>query len=119
MLQLCHGRDGGGVRSVRVEHDGDAHRAEEGLAHGGEEPLAGGHVGAADEDRRVAKVFRTSGKDRAVHEIPDGIFRDAPIAHHLVGASVVGDNAVEDAGVGRAVQLQKQFAHGGNRGGRR
>ena len=101
------GGDGRRVRPVRVEHDRHAHRAEERLAHGGEQPLAGGHVGAADEDRGVVQVLRTAREDRAVHEIADRVFGHAAVAHDLVGAAVVGDDAVEDAGVRRGVELQE------------
>ena len=58
LLQLDDRGDGGGVRAVRVEHHRDAHRAEERLFHDLEQPLAGGHVGAADEDRGVVQVLR-------------------------------------------------------------
>ena len=30
----------------------------------------------------------------------------------LVGATVIGDNAIEDAGMGRGVELKEKFAHG-------
>ena len=36
-----------------------------------EQPLAGGHVGAADEDGGVVQVLRPAREDRAVHEVAD------------------------------------------------
>ena len=68
-------------------------------------PLARGHVGAADEDRGVVQVLRTARENRAVHEVADVLFRDAAAAHDFVGAAVVGDDAIEHAGVGRGVEL--------------
>ena len=37
---------------------------------------------------------------------------DAAVAHDLVRAAVERDDAVEDARVRRAVELEEQFAHG-------
>ena len=112
LLQLGDRGDGRGVRSVRVEHHRDAHRTEERLAHGREQPLAGGHVGAADEDRGVVQILRAAREDRAVHEVADRVLGDAAVAHDFVGAAVVGDDAVEDAGMRRGVELEEEFAHG-------
>ena len=71
LLQL---RDRGGrrrVRSVRVEHHRHAQRAEERLPHGRQQLLTHGHVGPADEDRRVAEILGAAREHRAVHEIAD------------------------------------------------
>ena len=75
------------------------------LAHGREQPFAGRHVGAADEDRGVVQVFGSAREDGAVHEIADRVFGDAAVAHDLVGAAVEGDDAIEDAGVGETCRV--------------
>ena len=69
-----------------------------GLLHGREQPLAGGHVGAADEDRGVVQVLRAAREDRAVHEIADGGLGHAAVAHDAVGAAVVGDDRSKTLG---------------------
>ena len=66
--QLRDCSPGGRVRPVWVEHHRHPHRAEERLRDRGEQSLAGGHVGAADEDRGVVEIFRPAGEDGAVHE---------------------------------------------------
>ena len=99
------------VRSVRIEHDRNPHWTEERLAYCREQPLSGRHIRSADEDCGVVKVFRTAREDRAVHEIADGLLGDAAVAQDFVGAGVERDNAIEDAGVRRAVELQEDFAH--------
>ena len=64
-----------------------------------------GHVGAADEDRGVVQVLGSAREDRAVHQVADVLFRDAAAAHDFVGAAVVGDDAIEDAGDRRRIEL--------------
>ena len=75
------------------------------VAHRVQQPLAGGHVGAADEDGGVVQILRSAREDRAVHEIADRVFGHAAVAHDLVRAAVVRDHAVEDARVRRGVEL--------------
>ncbi len=59
----------------------------------------------------LREVFRRSREDAAVHEIADGLDRDAAIAHDLVGAGIKRDDAVEHAGVLGGVELEKELAH--------
>ena len=46
-----------------------------------------------------------------MHEIADGIFRDAAIGHHIVGAAIARHDAIEDAGMRRTIELDKELLH--------
>jgi len=56
-------------------------------------------------DRGIAKVLWSPREDRAMHEIADGFGRHATVAHDFVGTAIVGDDAIEDAGMRRSVEL--------------
>ena len=104
-------RNGRRVRAVRVEHDRHAHGTEERFLHFGEHALTHGHVGAADEDRRVVQILRPAREDRAVDEIAHRVFSDAAIRHHVVGTAIARDDAIEDAGMRRAIELNEELLH--------
>ena len=70
-------------------------------------PFPGRHLGAADENCRVVQVFGAAREDGAVNEIANRVFGDAAVAHHLVCAAVKRDDAIEDAGPGRRIELEK------------
>ena len=104
-----HGGGRGGVRAVRVEHHRDAHRAEKALARFGEQLLAGGDIGAADEDGRVFQIGRAAREHRAVHEVADGVGLYVAVAQQLVRAGIDRDHGVEDAGLRIGVETEKDF----------
>jgi hypothetical protein len=47
-----------------------------------------------------------------VHEIADVVDSHAAVAHDLIRAGVEGHDTVEDAGMGRRIELEEQFLHG-------
>ena len=62
---------------------------------------------------KIAVRFRSFGaarEDGAVDEVAHLLRLDAAVAEHLVGAGVDGDDAVEDAGVRIAVELDEDGA---------
>src|SRR4030095_6609731 len=50
-------------------------------------------------------------EDRAVNEIAHRVFSDAAIRHHVVGTAIARDDAVEDAGMRRAIELNEELLH--------
>src|SRR5881628_3130740 len=101
----------GGVRPVRVEHRRHREGLEHRLRRRGEQLLAHRDVRAADEDGGVLQVLGTAREDAAVDQVADVGLDDAAVAHHLVGAAVVGHHPVEHARQPGAVELQQQLTH--------
>ena len=75
------------------------------LEHG----FAGGHVAAADEDRGILLLLRPARVDRSVDEGADVFRRHAAIADDVIGAAVIADDRVEDAGAGSVSNRNKSF----------
>src|SRR5207253_10532867 len=73
--------------------------------------LAHGDVRAADEDSGVLQVLGTAREDAAADQVADLGLDDAAVAHHLVGAAVVGHDPVEHARQPGAVELKQQLTH--------
>src|SRR5689334_5905968 len=111
LRELCDGCDGGGVRAVGVEHNRHAKRPEERLLDRGQQPLTGGHVITADENRGVMKIFGTTSEHCTMHEVADGVRGDATVAHDLVRTGVIGDDAIEHARRSRAVEVKQELSH--------
>ena len=59
----------------------------------------------------VVEILRPAREDRAVHQIAHGVFGDAAVAHDVIGAAIARDNAIEHAGMNRAVELNEELAH--------
>jgi hypothetical protein len=100
-----------GVRSVGVEHDGDAERVEHGVLRHGQQLLAGRHVGAADPDGGVGQVFRSAGEDASVDQVADVTLGHPAVTHDRVRTGVVGHDLVEHARQPGAVELKQELAH--------
>ena len=94
-----HGGGRGRVRAVGVEHhrDAQAELREHVLPHFREHSFAGGHVGAADEDRRAVQILRPAREDAAVDQRHHVLRRDAAVAEHVLRAGVDGHDAIEHA----------------------
>ena len=97
--QSRHGRRGGRVGSVGIEHHRHAQGPEERFGDRAQQTLADRHVGATHEDGGVVQILGPSREDGAVDQIPHGIFRDAGVTHHLIGAAIEADHAIEHAGM--------------------
>ena len=59
---------------------------------------------------RCVQVLRPAREDGAVDHVADLLRLDAAVAEHLVGTGIDGHDAVEDAGVRVAVELDEDFA---------
>jgi hypothetical protein len=53
------------------------------------------------------EIAGAAGEDGPVYEVTDVVFGDAAVAQDLVRAAVACDDAIEDAGVPRGVELEK------------
>ena len=106
---LKHRGGRGRVRAVGIEHHRDAHRAEEAFARFGEQLLAGGDVGAADEDRRVFQIGRSAREHRAVHKVADGVGSHVAMAQQLIRAGIDRDHGVEHARLRVGVETERGF----------
>jgi hypothetical protein len=104
-----HGGCRGGVGTIRVEHDRDAHGAEEAFARFGEYQLAGSDVGAADENGRVFQIGGTAREHGAVHKVTDGIGRYIAVAEQLIRAGIDRDDGVENARLRVGVETEEDL----------
>ena len=101
-------RGGGrGVRAVGIEQDGDGNGPKNVDLDGLEDLFAARDVRAADEDRRVLQVGRTSREEAAVDQLADVLGRDAAVSEQVVDPGIDGDDGVEDAGLRVGVELEE------------
>jgi hypothetical protein len=84
------------------------------LLHFLQQPFAGRHVAAAEEDRRVLQVLRPAGEDRPVDQPLHLLRLHAAIAEQLVRPRVDGDHAIKRARLSVAVQLDEDLAFVGH-----
>ena len=106
------GGSGGGVGTVGIEQQGNAHWAEKGFFGGGEQFFARRDIGAADENRRLRQVLRGTGEDRAMDQVADVAGLDVGVLQQAIDARIGGDNRIENAGVRIGVELDEDFGEG-------
>jgi hypothetical protein len=60
------------------------------------------------------EILGAAGEDAAVNEIADVAFGHPTVAHHDIGAGIVGHDLIEKAWQPRTVELKQELAHWGS-----
>ena len=105
-------RGGRCVRAGGIDKHTHPHRPEEGGPHGGGHGLSGGNVGAPHEDCGACQISSAASEHRPVHERHDRRRRHAPMPQEHFRSGIDGDDRIECARLGVAIELdQDSFRH--------
>jgi hypothetical protein len=102
------GRCGGiGAVGVQKRRHLQAELGEHMFADLRQDPFPGPNVATPHENGALAKILRPTCKDGAMHHIADVFRLNGAVAEYFVSAGIDGDDPIEHAGVGIAVQLNQ------------